>query len=86
MTKKEELKQKEKWVWNLFTHILRNFTGTAQDGNPRESYLTALNGDPIKIRSYLNYPFCVKIDISVQTKNEIIDVIGKVLHEINDED
>ena len=69
----------KKWTSNFINKTVNCIVSTIATGDPTEVYITDPEGEKMKIRSYLNHQFCVKTDISLQSKKPIWEVIGNTI-------
>jgi len=70
-----------KWTKKFMNRVTHCIVSTIITGDPHEMYITDPEGNKLKIRSYLNHQFCVKTDISLQSRKAIWDIIGNTIAE-----
>jgi len=72
---------KNKAINELAKAIIVCAFNTLKDGASRMTTLW-YKDDMIKIHSYLNYKFDLKIDVSLKSKRSIVEVLGQDIKEI----
>lgn len=72
---------KNKAINDLAKAIIVCAFNTLKDGMGRVVTLW-YKDDTIKVHSYLNYKFDLKIDVSLKSKRDIVEVLGKDIKEL----
>jgi len=76
--------EKNKVINKLAKSIIVCAFNTLKDGLGRVCYLD-FDEDVIKVHSYLNYKHDLKIDITLRSKRDITEVLGKTIKELLEE-
>ncbi len=81
----EELKKVyQDILTELNRKIITCFMGTLMTKEPFEDVVKMVGGDKIKIRSYFNHRFNIKIDVVLKSKLDLHENLGKYIKEITE--